>query len=1083
MDVEVFERHVRRSLLPDSFSDHHATLLKICFRAAVTPYSSSVSMMMEPLPVAELLPADLKRMYDMVLLEFASALAKEMMGSDETRPTAPDPHIYDVFLMETTMDRPTKHIAVCVPVRKRRDLAWYNGGDDLIPLSALSPKWRVASLSGSARVLQYLAEPPCLLSKMAMQRSMLVGALEQEHAEPTLSRLMIERGSDDDDNWRQRIQTLNESQRQALATVISPSFQQGFFAIQGPPGCGKTSVLVAMIASIGTGILVVAPSNAAVANIARKVHETGRFRLDEMSVYGENADPTVHFFHPRIRGDKFAEVALQWEVAAENNAPKQEQLRRGMMAWLQLTDDDDDNDDDAANDEKEGDFCFTMAHMRELCPHFNMGSRGGRSSLAAHLGKSKVVFATLNAAGSPMLTNSLRGSVHTLMLDEGGQTAEADFFIATHFPGVKKIVVVGDPMQLPATVIDPDCKRAGFGVSWLSKVHQLFPEKVHLLDTQYRMDPGILLFPNRTFYQNRILSGDNVHSREPYVEYPFLFINTSRRGSEEKNAFSFQNVYESVAIQALLFRDTDIQRLVNESRSGVRIIVISPYRAQVKLLKGFLSCPRNCTLDIATVDSFQGQEGDIVILSTVRTQNIGFADDMQRLNVAITRAKRILRVVGDSNFFCSLPMGSTLRNLCEFARHMAYSQESQVRREAWSRPNWSEPTLWKPVANVRFHECLKGMPVRDRNVCYNTLHAVTTPDIIALGSRIPVRNHPAGNTSYLKGHGEYPRIVWIAKTGSDRPVIEAHFAGSRAECNRFVQMHGSYTPPEAEAVKADLSGIVMVHKEPRSVAEDALLLNQPFASWPVTNSSQSAICDGEELPLGAVQLDGHQEAVARSTPPLIIESRSGTGKTLVLLQHAAYHADTSDDRAACFVTVSPRLRRQLLQTYRKMNEAANLSLPPTNFYSLEELLNGLLEQSGAGECFKSMDKCRFLGFVQSRNSYEQSRVEPHMVENEVGGVICGSIDAALQCAPLSREQYLTTIRSNIDNKTERGCKERHLVYDDYERYAAWKNENGKFDVSDAVLRLLKEPWKVVFSAGKTDAGRWLLLTFDISNPR
>ena len=125
-------------------------------------------------------------------------------------------------------------------------------------------------------------------------------------------------------------------------------------------------------------------------------------------------------------------------------------------------------------------------------------------------------------------------------------------------------------------------------------------------------------------------------------------------------------------------------------------------------------------------------------------------------------------------------------------------RKPKVQNVAWSRPNWSEPTLWKPVANVRFLECLKKMHVRDRNVCYNTLHAVAIPESNALGSRIPVRDHPAWNTSYLKDYCEYPRIVWIANVANECPVIEAHFAGSRAECNRFVQMFP--VPPDAKEV-------------------------------------------------------------------------------------------------------------------------------------------------------------------------------------------------------------------------------------------------------------------------------------------
>jgi len=667
-----------------------------------------------------------------------------------------------------------------------------------------------------------------------------------------------------------------------------------------------------------------------------------------------------------------------------------------------------------------------------------------------------------------MLTRNLK--VNTLMLDEGGQTPEAEFFIATQFPGVAKIVVVGDPMQLPATVIALDCKKCGYGTSWLEIVYKFQPEKVHLLDTQYRMDPKILRFPNRTFYRDRIISGDNVHSREPFVAKPFLFIDTSRRGSEEREAFSWKNAYEVVVIQSLLFHDPDIQRLAQKGRKDpwpVRIIVITPYSGQVKLLKETLACPRGCVLDVATVDSFQGQEADILILSTVRTRKIGFVDDRQRLNVALTRAKRVLRVVGDASFFGSFRTVSTLRRLFEFAKAVGALEETVVRPVAWARPNWSDSTLWKPVANARFYECLKKMIDRDRNVCFNTLHAVATPDLQVLGSRIPAqRDIVSWYTSYLKGYGDSLRIVWLAKEGRDQPIIEAHYAGTQAECNRFVQVNCN-VPPEARAVEPTLSGIITPHDQPGHHGDAvSLAMNQPFVAWPVTNSVQNAICTGAELPQGGVQLDRCQEEVAKAKPPLIVESRSGTGKTLALLQHAAYHADTFDERSALFVTVSPRLRRQLHQKFEELNDAANLQLPPTSFYCFGAFIDKLVTYCGVGSSFAGKDKCRFLAYVESRTSHHASETDALLVENEIAGVISGSVTAAQQGAPLSRSQYLATKRSNIGNKTDAERADRNRVYDEYERYVVWKRKTSKFDMNDVVLRLLQvNDWPVLFSAG------------------
>jgi len=180
------------------------------------------------------------------------------------------------------------------------------------------------------------------------------------------------------------------------------------------------------------------------------------------------------------------------------------------------------------------------------------------------------------------------------------------------------------------------------------------------------------VFPNKTFYQKRILSDANVLSREVGVRAPFLFVDTSRRGNEQRDATrSWKNTHEAVAISELMSHDPDICRLVQDPRP-TRIIVITPYAAQVKLLQSkLLVCPSQaCTLDIATVDSFQGQEGDIVIVSTVRTHKVGFTDDEQRLNVAITRSKHILRVVGHVSFFKSFQRESTLRKLCEYAEEL-----------------------------------------------------------------------------------------------------------------------------------------------------------------------------------------------------------------------------------------------------------------------------------------------------------------------------------------------------------------------------------------------------------------------------
>jgi len=186
------------------------------------------------------------------------------------------------------------------------------------------------------------------------------------------------------------------------------------------------------------------------------------------------------------------------------------------------------------------------------------------------------------------------------------------------------MIVVGDPKQLPPTVIDKKCSELGYGISWLARTYNQMPKQVHLLNVQYRMDKSILNFPNKQFYNKQIMSGDSVVGREPYVSKPNIFVDTKGNGREEKNQFSWKNEYEAVVIKSILNTNEDIVKLQSCSPQA-RTIIISPYRAQVCLISDQFKKVRG--VDVTTVDSVQGNEADIVILSTVRTKRPGFVDD------------------------------------------------------------------------------------------------------------------------------------------------------------------------------------------------------------------------------------------------------------------------------------------------------------------------------------------------------------------------------------------------------------------------------------------------------------------------
>ena len=585
----------------------------------------------------------LRRMARMTLIEFSKSIHKERWKQAvlENR----EPKAFDVFVMDASASRRNKreYLAVVLPIKKSARVMWYDGGTSLRALDELKYKGRIANIAGPARVLHTLPaesgndDPDLLgLSLLAMERSKLI--------EPPR-------------NWEKVLEPherfvshLNDSQKQAVATVMSPSFQTGFFVVQGPPGCGKTSTMVAMISAIKDGVLVVTPSNAALANIALKIHSTRQYDLKEMIVFGRNSDPSVHFLNPLNRGEKFREFRSKYEKL-KGKPTKQAAILEECKEWFHM------KGSEASIDD-----------LGSFCPYINLEVKPGRQKMDNIIAGSKVIFSTLNSSGSGLLK---KAKVHTALFDEAGQCSEADFYILTNFSGIERVALVGDPMQLPATVLHQKCKAAGYGESWMKRVHSKYPEKVHLLNTQYRMDPKILVFPNKSFYNSQIQNGSNVTLRTngagPKISKPFQWFDTCGRGKEQKVEMSWKNDFEVEAIRHLLQVDGDIQRLL-QAEPTARIIIIAPYRSQVKLLQQRVKAPRKTArLDIATVDSFQGQEGDVVIFSTVRSKKLGFIDDANRLNVAITRAKRILRIVGDATFFQS-KTGSVLSRLCHHAQ-------------------------------------------------------------------------------------------------------------------------------------------------------------------------------------------------------------------------------------------------------------------------------------------------------------------------------------------------------------------------------------------------------------------------------
>ncbi|RDX62227.1 putative helicase MAGATAMA 3, partial [Mucuna pruriens] len=248
-----------------------------------------------------------------------------------------------------------------------------------------------------------------------------------------------------------------------------------------------------------------------------------------------------------------------------------------------------------------------------------------------------------------------------LVIDEAAQLKECESAIPLQLPGLRHCILIGDEKQLPAFVKSKIAEKAKFGRSLFERL-VLLGYKKHMLNIQYRMHPSISLFPCKEFYSGKISDATIVMERS--YEKRFLegemygslsFINIAK-GKEQfgRGGFSSINMVEAAAVSEIIAR---LYKEFLRSRKKVSIGIISPYKAQVyeiqeKLKKCSLICDPGFSVDVRSVDGFQGSEEDIIIISTVRSNGIGkvgFLSNKQRANVALTRARYCLWILGNAS--------------------------------------------------------------------------------------------------------------------------------------------------------------------------------------------------------------------------------------------------------------------------------------------------------------------------------------------------------------------------------------------------------------------------------------------------
>jgi superfamily I DNA and/or RNA helicase len=241
----------------------------------------------------------------------------------------------------------------------------------------------------------------------------------------------------------------------------------------------------------------------------------------------------------------------------------------------------------------------------------------------------------------------------TVFIDEAAQATEPASWIPICL--AQRVVLAGDPYQLPPTVKSQRARKAGLHISLMERLIGLHVEATSLLKVQYRMHQRIMGFSNQYFYGNQLQAAEEVQNRQlSYeIESPLLFIDTAGCGFEEQQHPAYRSKFNPA--EFLIVCEHLYQLLgYYQDHELPTIAILSPYKEQLLHMQKHIAAdpilsPLN--LVVQTIDGYQGQERDVVYISLVRSNNksdIGFLSDYRRMNVAMTRARMKLVVVGDS---------------------------------------------------------------------------------------------------------------------------------------------------------------------------------------------------------------------------------------------------------------------------------------------------------------------------------------------------------------------------------------------------------------------------------------------------
>lgn len=418
---------------------------------------------------------------------------------------------------------------------------------------------------------------------------------------------------------------LNPTQEEAVNEVLRA---KDVMVVHGPPGTGKTTTLVEAIYETlrrECQVLVCAQSNMAVDWISEKLVDSG------LSV--------LRVGNPTRVNDKMLSFTYEHQFSDHPDYPQLWNLRKAVRELQKQ------------KNKSES----TRKKISSLKERANELEQQIKEQLFA---QSRVIACTLTGSANKVMDGM---SFSTLFIDEAAQALEAACWIA--ISKSDRVILAGDHQQLPPTIKCYEAARQGLDKTLMEKIVNYHPESVSLLQVQYRMNEEIMRFSSDYFYEGKVQSAPSVKSRvilDADIDRPVVWVNTEGMDCNEEfvqESFGRINKPEAeLSLQQLkdYYLKIGQKRILEEH---VDVGIISPYKAQVQYIRQRVKAdpffkPYRHLITINTVDGFQGQERDVIIISLVRANEkgeIGFLKDLRRMNVAMTRARMKLIIMGDAS--------------------------------------------------------------------------------------------------------------------------------------------------------------------------------------------------------------------------------------------------------------------------------------------------------------------------------------------------------------------------------------------------------------------------------------------------